>query len=91
MDIPKGNGSSKPCYLEELIIEHFKPERVEGYNCMKCSLREYLLRYVDNASIDTLVENSIKKEDIQWNLKAKTGTLSEKEQFDMSSALSFML
>jgi hypothetical protein len=34
--------------LEELIISHFKEEEIEGYNCIKCSLREYLSKFLEN-------------------------------------------
>lgn len=48
IDIPQEN---KTHDLEDLLKQSFKPESVEGYNCIKCSLREYLLRHCEETNL----------------------------------------
>lgn len=39
LDIPHTND---PVNLLDLMSHYFKPEQIEGYNCIKCSLRNHL-------------------------------------------------
>ena len=42
------SANSEATSLEDLIDAHFSEEEIEGYNCIKCSLREYLSEFLDD-------------------------------------------
>ena len=51
--LPGGLGASPAVALEDLLHQHFQPERITGYHCARCSLertRAALLRRVPTAT-----------------------------------------
>lgn len=69
LDIPANRGKIK---LSDLLIDYFKTETVDGYSCIKCSLRKYLMRFTDDLTSPI------------WKIDK---TLSEKDKSDLVSAL----
>ena len=41
LDIPHSQ-TNDPVDLRNLLLDYFKPEQIEGYNCIKCSIRNYI-------------------------------------------------
>lgn len=33
--------------LQEMITNYFKTEKIDQYCCIKCSIRQYLLKFID--------------------------------------------
>lgn len=85
--------------LRNLFADYFKSEQIEGYCCIKCTIREYLLSHLTPEDRKRATHGAggdlfLTEDDIEWDLSSVSGKggkeATEGELKDYRMALDFM-
>jgi hypothetical protein len=81
-------GANQKPRLLDLAVLQFVSEEIEGYKCIKCSLRQYLQRFLP-AYLRAKTQCLLQDRSINWVIHSHNVTV--KEQNDMRASLDKML